>query len=81
MSAFLSVADIAKVLGWRTERARRWLLRSGAAIRIGGFWYTTPERLRSEFPELLDAVCRNAATESREAQGSAEKRADAPGSE
>lgn len=60
VSAFLSVADIAKVLGWRTARARRWLLRSGAAVRIGGLWYTTPERLRSEFPELLDAVCRNA---------------------
>lgn len=78
MSAFLSVADIARVLGWRTERARRWLLRSGAAIRIGGLWYTTPERLRSEFPELLDAVCRDAETESSEAQRNAEKRADRP---
>lgn len=48
----LSTADMARLLGWTTERMRRWLLRENCAFRRRGYWYTTPNMLREAFPEL-----------------------------
>jgi hypothetical protein len=48
----LSAADVARLLGWRTERARRWIVREGCGTRRRGRWYTTPTMLRESFPEL-----------------------------
>lgn len=53
---YIPVAKIAKVLGWRTQRAKRWLIREGAGVKIGGLWYTTRDRLRASFPEVLTAL-------------------------
>ena len=53
---YISVAQVARLLGWRTQRAKRWLRREGAAVKIGDRWYTTRDRLRASFPEVLDAI-------------------------
>lgn len=65
MRDFYSAKDIARLLGWRTQRAKRWLKTSGAGFKRGrgasAHWYTTPERLQAEFPELLDVLARKRA--------------------
>lgn len=58
ITVYLSASQIAKVLGWETRRARRWLRKEGAAIRIGRTYYTTPARLRAAFPDLADVMTR-----------------------
>lgn len=55
-AVYISMAQIAAILGWRTERAREWLRKEGATIRIGRQYYTTRSRLRAEFPEILDGL-------------------------
>jgi hypothetical protein len=48
----LSAADVARLLGWTTERTRNWIIREGCGTRRMGRWYTTPNMLREAFPEL-----------------------------
>jgi hypothetical protein len=48
--------DIAKHLGWTTQRARRWLVSTGAGVRRGGRVCTTPAKLAAHFPEAFDCV-------------------------
>jgi hypothetical protein len=52
----LFAADIARYLGWTTERARRWLISTGAGSKRGGRYCTTPGKLAAHFPEVFDAV-------------------------
>lgn len=61
--SILTTRDIADLLGWSTQRARRWLLRTGAASkrtglhgRRGGRYVTTWARLRASFPEVVRAL-------------------------
>lgn len=54
--AILTIADIAKAIGWRTRRVRRILKEAGAITKIGGRWVTTQGRLRAHMPEVLDAL-------------------------
>lgn len=58
----ITAPEIARALGWTTQRARRWLKRSGAGRKSGAYsrapWITTPERLRECFPEAWSAVAR-----------------------
>lgn len=65
MQDFYSAKDIARIMGWTTHRAKRWLKRTGAGFKLGHGtgvrWYTTVDRLRSEFPELLDMLVRKKA--------------------
>ena len=42
------------MLGWRTERAKRWLRREGAAVKKGAHWYTTDRLLVRHFPEAFE---------------------------
>lgn len=48
--------DIARHLGWTTQRARRWLISTGAGAKRGGRVCTTPAKLAAHFPEVFDAV-------------------------
>jgi len=48
----LSSADVAKLLGWRTKRVRKWLQREQIGVKIGSRWFTTPTKLREAFPEV-----------------------------
>ncbi len=48
------VADIAKRIGWSTERTRRWLKSLGALEKRGRKFVTTKTKLRSVFPEMCD---------------------------
>lgn len=51
----LTTAQIAELLSsdaerWDARKARRRLLRSGAIVKEGGRWVTTPERLMAAAP-------------------------------
>jgi hypothetical protein len=52
----LSSAEVAKLLGWRTKRARKWLQREGLGVKIGSRWFTTPTKLREAFPEVYEEL-------------------------
>ena len=49
-------ADLAKILGWPTRRANRWMQSMGFGVKWGNRWITTPEMLRAHFPELWQIV-------------------------
>jgi hypothetical protein len=51
MAKILFAADIAKLLGWPTWRAKRWMKSTGCGRKRGKLWITTPELLRAHFPE------------------------------
>jgi hypothetical protein len=57
-TTILTTAQIAKRLGpdWDSQRARRWLTRTGAGTKVGGRVITTPRRLAQHFPELWDEL-------------------------
>lgn len=52
----LSAADVGKLLGWSTERARDWLIRNECGFKIGSRWFTTPTKIRDAFPEIYTEV-------------------------
>lgn len=50
----MGTAEVAKLLGWPTQRARRWLLRVGAGDMRAGRVVTTPGRLEtSGIPKFI----------------------------
>jgi hypothetical protein len=53
---FLTAADIGKLLGWETRRARRWLISSGAGRKCGGRYIVTVAGLCAHFPEIFSLV-------------------------
>lgn len=60
LPALLLAADIAKLLGWPTWRARRWLVSSGAGSKRCGRWVTTLGKLGEHFPEVLALIAEQA---------------------
>lgn len=52
----LYARDIAALLGWQTQRARRWLRVTGAGVKRGGRFVTTLPMLLAHFPEVAAAV-------------------------
>lgn len=58
-SVVLPVDDVAKALGWKTRKAKRWLMRHGIGRKEPGKygrWYTTRALLRGSFPEDADYI-------------------------
>lgn len=52
----MSVAQIAKAIGWSTKATRRVLKEAGAVTKIGDRWYATQGRLLTAMPEILEAL-------------------------
>ena len=52
MPKLLTTADVARVMGWTTRRAWRWLIKTGAGERRGGRIVTTRAKLVAHFPEV-----------------------------
>lgn len=52
----LSSAEVARLLGWRTKRARKWLQREAIGVKIGSRWFVTPTKLREAFPEVYEEL-------------------------
>jgi hypothetical protein len=61
----LTVSEVARIIGWTKTKTRRWLDKCGALTTRGGRAVTTPELLRSTFPEAWDECL--TALEAREA--------------
>jgi hypothetical protein len=55
---------------WSPQRAARWLQSTGAGVKRGGKWITTPERLIEHFPEAFAEL--SLASASRDLDGSEE---------
>ncbi len=53
---FISTAMVAQAMGWRVERARRTLLRTGAGKLIAGRVLATPGDLLVKLPEVFHAL-------------------------
>src|SRR5262245_43136793 len=47
-----SVGDLARHLGWKTHRARRWMLRAGLGFKVGKRWYISPLQCRALYGVL-----------------------------
>ncbi len=56
INRILCAADIAKIFGWQTQRARRWLKATGAGAKRGNRYVTTLAVLLAHFPEAAAAV-------------------------
>lgn len=54
LPVYITTSEVAVILEWTQERARDWLISSGAAVKRGTRWVTTPELLRRAFPEVWD---------------------------
>lgn len=52
----IDAATIAKILGWQTQRARRWLIKTGAGEKRAGRVVTTAQKLIAHFPEAFQEV-------------------------
>ena len=50
------VNDVAKAIGWSTQRTRRWLKSLGAVEKRGNKWVTTKTRLKLALPEAYEAM-------------------------
>lgn len=59
----VTVADLARACGWRTERMRRRLKRLRILRRSGRLYYTTQERLANADPDALEAYLASLAPE------------------
>src|SRR5689334_11070928 len=59
----ITVAELARAIGWRTERMRRRLARLKVLRRAGHLYYTTPERLALADPDALEAYLSSLAPE------------------
>ncbi len=55
---YYDTAEVAKMIGLTTEKARYWLKREGVVRKRGGRYYTTISRLMSAFPEAFQSVAR-----------------------
>jgi hypothetical protein len=56
LRGYISVAKVAELLGWTTQKARRWLTREGALTRKGRHWYTTRNQLRRCFADVYQEL-------------------------
>lgn len=54
----LTARDVAKLLGpgWNTRKAKRWLQATGAGVRRGSRWITTPQKLVGHWPEAFERI-------------------------
>jgi hypothetical protein len=43
---------------WTARKARAWLAREGALVKMGGRWFTTKSRLIATFREAFEALGR-----------------------
>jgi hypothetical protein len=55
---YLETPVVAELLGISVKAARSWLIREGAARKIGRHWRTTSDQLLAVFPELAQALAR-----------------------
>lgn len=54
-----STAEIAEVMGWDSQRIRRWLIREKACSKHGRHYYSSKAQLRRVFREAADEVIAN----------------------
>lgn len=48
--------DVAQIMGWNTQRARRWLLRTGAGEKRAGRVVTTLGKIQKHWPEIFSSA-------------------------
>jgi hypothetical protein len=58
---YFTTREIADLLGWQQQRARRWLKRADALVKRNGELVTTRELLCAAFPEAWQRIAEDAA--------------------
>lgn len=53
-----STGEVARAIGWRTERVTRILRKAKAAFQVEGHraWYTTESQMRRAMPEFFEEL-------------------------
>lgn len=57
---YLRVGEVARILRWDRNRARRWLKKAGCIVVRGGKSVVPVERLKLEFPEVYERISQEA---------------------
>ena len=72
-SELMGMADLARLIGWRTERVRKVLQKRGIAFQmvpgVGERWYVTMVGLRAHMPEVYILAESQAARERMDLEG------------
>lgn len=55
-SQYLTVAEVAKILGFSNPRTKAWLQRAGAYLVRGGVGCTSKVKLKECFPEIYQEI-------------------------
>lgn len=53
---YLTMAEVADLLGWTTERTRMFFVANGAAKKIGGRWFISRSSMRDQFQDAYDVL-------------------------
>jgi hypothetical protein len=60
LPVYITPKEVADILGWTMQKARRWMRNAKILEVRGGRLVTTPDKLRDAFPEvwseMLDAA-------------------------
>ena len=56
MGPYITMAELGAFLGKDAQWARRFCLRHEIAFKVGRRWVTTKDRLRLEFPEIVQEL-------------------------
>lgn len=62
LPVYITIPEVAGILGWPYHRTKRWLKSANALVQRGDTLVTTPERLRDAFPEVWDEYLERAET-------------------
>lgn len=57
LPVYLTSRQVADLLTWDTQHARRWMIREEVAVKRGKYWLVPLSRLRAIFPEAYDEYC------------------------
>src|SRR5689334_18016438 len=56
LKPYITITEVSEILEWDRQKTRRWLDSSGALIKRGGKYVTTPDLLKTRFPEIYHEI-------------------------
>ncbi len=56
MIVYITVAQVSRILKWDHRKTTTWLKKAGALVSRGGKMVTTPDLLKSCFPEVYQSI-------------------------
>lgn len=53
---YISLAELARLIGWTKMRTFRWARREKVIFMLAGRWVTTQDRITQAFPDVRDKI-------------------------